>query len=175
MHSHGRSRHGTYGTDQPLNAGLDLEMPGPPRWRTPFLINHLLSCKKLTVQTLKDRAATVLATVQKLARTSPEVVYSDGQEGTRDTPEDLKALCRKVAADSIVLLKNSNNILPLSPTGGKLKVAVIGPNAKATVISGGGSAALKAGYIVTPWEGLLSGAPEGVELSYSPGCYGMTL
>lgn len=148
-------------------------MPGPPRWRTPFLINHNLSCKKVTVETLKERAANVLNTVQRLARLSPEIIYSDGKEGTRDTPEPLKAFCRKVASDGIVLLQNSKNLLPLTEENGrKKKVAVIGPNSKAIVISGGGSAALKPTYVVTPWQGLQAAAPDNIEVNYSVGCYG---
>ena len=38
---------------------------------------------------------------------------------------------RKVAAESIVLLKNDNNILPLQPDKIK-KVAIVGGNAKVT-------------------------------------------
>ena len=56
--------------------------------------------------------------------------------------------------------------------GRKVKVAVIGPNAKERVISGGGSAQLKASYVVTPYEGLVAHAPEGVEMAYEVGCYG---
>ena len=168
------ARHGTYGTDQPINAGLDLEMPGPPRWRTPFLINHLLSCKKLTTEALSERAGNVLSTVQRLARLSPDIVYSDGIEQTRDTPEPLKHFCRKVAADGIVLLRNEGEVLPIATKkdGSKIKVAVIGPNATARIISGGGSAALKPGYTVSPLEGFTAAAPAGVEISYSLGCYG---
>ena len=54
-----------------------------------------------------------------------------------------------------------------------VKVAIIGPNAKAGIISGGGSAQLKPSYVVTPYDGLLANAPEGVEFSYAVGCYGM--
>lgn len=165
--------HGTYGTDHAINAGLDLEMPGPPRWRTPFLINHLLSCKKVTTDALSERAGSVLSTVQKLARLSPDIVYSNGIEETRDTPQHLRQFCRKVAADGIVLLKNEREVLPITAAkaGGKVKVAVIGPNANARIISGGGSAALKPGYTVTPLEGLTATAPTGVDISYSLGSY----
>ena len=86
-----------------------------------------------------------------------------------DTPE-LRQFLRTAAADTIVLLKNDKRVLPLSD---KVKsIAVIGPNAKARVISGGGSAALKPSYVVTPYEGIVANAPEGVEVHYSVGCYG---
>ncbi|KAG8835364.1 hypothetical protein FRC17_003847 [Serendipita sp. 399] len=164
--------YGTYGTDQPINAGLDLEMPGPARWRAPALINHLLSCRKLTDETLTLRAINVLSTVQKLARLAPESVYSDNEEQSRDTPDDMKRFCRKVAADGIVLLKNTDHVLPVqTKTSKKTKVAIIGPNAKISAISGGGSAALKPTYTITPWDGLVANAPENVELCYALGSY----
>lgn len=115
----------------------------------------------------------MLKFVQKQARRNPGVVYGDGIERTRDSPE-ARAFCRKLASDGIVLLKNEKNVLPL--TKGKVKrIAVIGPNAKERVISGGGSAALKATYVVTPWEAIFSGAPKGVVVEYTTGCYGVFL
>lgn len=163
-------RFGTYGVDQPINAGLDLEMPGPPRWRTPLLIHHCLSAQKLLVPTIDERVTTLLSFIQKVARRNPEVVYGDGVEHTRDSPE-ARAFCRKLAADGMVLLKNDRNVLPFTSDTVK-RLAVIGPNAKERVISGGGSAALKASYIVTPWEGILNEAPEGLVVDYEVGCYG---
>jgi beta-glucosidase len=161
-------RFGTYGVDEAIKAGLDLEMPGPPRWRTPLLINHLLTCQKLDVPIIEERATKLLSFVQKVARASPEVVYGDGVERTRDSPES-RAFNRKVAAEGMVLLKNRDGLLPLSAPK---KIAVIGPNAKGRVISGGGSAFLRASYIVTPWAGIENAASKETEVHYTVGCYG---
>ncbi|KAI0027418.1 glycoside hydrolase family 3 protein [Vararia minispora EC-137] len=160
--------HGTYGTSESLNAGLDLEMPGPPRWRTQSLISHSLSSQKLSESTVDQRVANLLTYVQKLARRNPHVVYGDGKERSRDSPQ-LRAFARQLAADGIVLLKNEDSALPLGASS--KTVAVIGPNARANVISGGGSAALKPTYVVTPFEGISAAAPEGVEVKYALGCY----
>ena len=150
-------------------------MPGPSRWRTPLLINHLLSSQKILDSALDERASTILSFVQKQARRNPEVVYGDGRERTRDSPE-ARAFTRKVAADGMVLLKNDGPALPLkSIPGKKMKVAVIGPNAKERIISGGGSAQLKPSYVISPYEGLVDNAPEGIEFSYEVGCYGKLL
>jgi beta-glucosidase len=75
---------------------------------------------------------------------------------------------RKVASESIVLLKNEGSILPLNPSAVK-KVAILGSNAKARVISGGGSANLKPSYVITPYEGIVNALPKDVEVSYSEG------
>jgi len=80
---------------------------------------------------------------------------------------------RKVAAESIVLLKNEHGILPLKPTG-PIKVAIVGGNAKAAVLSGGGSAALKSSYFVSPYQGILDALSEGekVDVTYCEGARG---
>lgn len=145
-------------------------MPGPPRWRTPLLVLHCLSSQKLLTRAIDERVSKLLSFIQKQARKNPEVVYGDGIERTRDSPE-AREFCRKLAADGLVLLKNKDHILPILSTKVK-RLAVIGPNARERVISGGGSAALKATYIVTPWDGISQNAPEGVIVDYEVGCYG---
>lgn len=94
----------------------------------------------------------------------------DGQEHTRDT-EDEKSLMRKVAGESITLLKNQNATLPLQAHGLK-KIAIVGGNAKGLVLSGGGSAALKPSYFVSPYDGILNALPGGVQITYSEGARG---
>ena len=83
------------------------------------------------------RVGTLLRTVQHLARRSPEVVYGDGEERTRDTPEG-RRFCRRVAADGMVLLRNARGVLPIrcgANAGGVKRIAIIGPHAKAKVIT----------------------------------------
>lgn len=109
-------------------------------------MQHCLTSQKLLTSTLDERVINLLTFVQQRARESPDVVYGDGKEESRDSPEARK-FCRKLAADGIVLLKNQNKLLPLQPTKVK-KLAVIGPNARERVISGGGSAALKPTYVM---------------------------
>lgn len=163
-------RYGTYSVDLAINAGMELEMPGPPRWRTPLLVNHMLSCQKILLSTINERVTTLLEFVQRQARRNPEVVFGDGKERSRDS-EETRRFTRKLAADGMVLLKNDGPVLPLTPRKVK-KVAIIGPNAKERIISGGGSAQLKASYVVSPYEGLIANAPEGIEFDYTVGCYG---
>lgn len=165
-----RGRYGTYSVDTAINAGLDLEMPGPPRWRQKVLVNHALTSRKLLPSTLDLRAKTILQFVQKLAKISPDIVFGDGEERTRDDPKDRK-FNRRVAGQAIVLLKNERDVLPLKADKAK-KVLVVGPNAQARVISGGGSAFLKPSYVVTPWEGITAVKPNGVDVDFKVGCYG---
>ncbi|TFY77060.1 hypothetical protein EWM64_g6952 [Hericium alpestre] len=158
---------GLYSIDHSLNAGLDLEMPGANKWRTIELVNRAIAARKVTTRTLKERARKVLELVQRCAKEAPEVLDGDGLEYTRESEED-KVLMRKVASDSIVLLKNEGNLLPLKPQALK-KIAIVGGNAKAFVLSGGGSAALKPSYFISPYDGITNALPKDVEVTYSEG------
>ena len=80
----------------------------------------------------------------------------------------MRAFLRKAAANAVVLLKNDQGLLPLKQ--GPQRIAVIGPNAKYAVISGGGSAALRPAYTVSPLEGISAAATKaGAEVVYAPG------
>ena len=102
-----------------------------------------------------------------------QILDGDGIERTVDT-QGSKDLLRKVAAETIVLLKNENSLLPLKPKELK-KVAILGPNAKAIVLSGGGSAALKPSFYVNPYDGISNALKEfsnDIEVTYSEGAIG---
>jgi beta-glucosidase len=152
-----------------INAGLNLEMPGPARWRNPELVNHLLGAHKIDKKTIDKHATEILTWVQKLVKLNPDLVYAKpGPERTRDDKEKDAAIVRSLGTEGIVLLKNEGDVLPIND---KRKVAVIGPNAKDRVLSGGGSALLASAWSQTPWEGLQANKPKDVELSYALGAY----
>ncbi|EJT97240.1 beta-glucosidase [Dacryopinax primogenitus] len=162
--------HGTYGVPEAYHAGLDLEMPGTDGWRTASKVIRSIEATKLTLPIVKERARAVLKLVQRCAKGAPEILDGDQQERTRDTDAE-KTLMRKVAGSAIVLLKNEGNVLPLEKS--KIKtLAIIGPSAKAAYFAGGGSASLKASYVVTPYEGILAALPEEVKVVYAEGCQG---
>ncbi|KAJ7705594.1 beta-glucosidase [Mycena rosella] len=160
---------GVYSIDLSINAGLDLEMPGTNKWRSLDLVNRSIGSRKLTLRAIKQRATKVLELVQKCAIGAPEILDGDGEERTIESDAD-KDLMRRVAAQSIVLLKNEGGLLPLHPQALK-KIAIIGGNAKAMVLSGGGSAALKASYFVSPYQGIVDAlaANPDMEITYSEG------
>jgi beta-glucosidase len=168
---HAAFRHGTYSVAESLNAGMDLEMPGPPKWRQNYLVQVSLTAQKLFVPTINDRVRSLLTFFQHQARQHPDIVYGDGKEGSNDSP-GVRKFCRKLAADGIVLLKNDDEVLPLKQDRVK-RIAVVGPNAKARIISGGGSAALQALYTVSPYEGIENGAYKGLSIDYDRACYGV--
>ncbi|KAM5353630.1 hypothetical protein ACJ41O_000280 [Fusarium nematophilum] len=153
--------YGTYSVSDAAKAGLDLEMPGPTRWRGDVL-NFAAACEKVWGHVIDDRAREVLKFVKKCAVSG---VKENGPEKTIDTPETA-ALLRKIGNESIVLLKNDNKVLPLAKDK---KTLVIGPNAKVATYHGGGSASLAAYYAVTPYDGIA--AKVGGEPAYSIGAY----
>ncbi|KAL7623540.1 beta-glucosidase [Parahypoxylon ruwenzoriense] len=147
--------YGTYSTTEAALAGLDLEMPGPPRFRgEPLKFN--VSTDKVRTHILDQRVRAMLGFAKKCAASG---VKERAPEGTADTPETAELL-RRIGNESIVLLKNDTNVLPLKKDK---KTVVIGPNAKVATYHGGGSASLAAYYAVTPFEGIsnkLSSPPE---------------
>ncbi len=80
-----------------------------------------------------------------------------------DSPEH-RALAREAARNSLVLLKNQNQLLPLAAP---LKVALIGPNANVTdTLCSNYYGSLP--HVVSVLEGLQ--AVPGLQLSYAKGC-----
>ncbi|WAO91593.1 Beta-glucosidase [Fusarium falciforme] len=152
--------YGTYSTVESLEAGLDIEMPGPTRWRGQMLLHALMS-RKIDMEVINERVRQVLKLVHRAVQTG---IPENAPEQGRDTPETA-SLLRTIASEAIVLLKNENNALPFKKDK---KVVVIGPNARTAVYCGGGSATLRPYYAVLPFEGI---AKKAENLSYSIGCY----
>lgn len=76
-----------------------------------------------------------------------------------------------------MLLKNTHSLLPLTFVNSKeaiKSIAVIGPNGKTPIISGGGSAALAPSWTVSPLEAITAAAKEvhGAEVKWAVGAPG---
>lgn len=144
---------GTYSAVESTKAGLDIEMPGPPRVRGPNIMVSLGN-RKLAEHEVDGRIRNLLNFINGVA---PLGIEENAAEGQLERPEAVAPLLRKLAADSIVLLKNEQSVLPLDKNK---SIAVIGPNAKVARYSGGGSASLKPYWLVTPLEGIAKHAPQ---------------
>lgn len=153
-------RFGTYSTAEAVNAGLDLEMPGPSRQRGQ-LLDLAVSTRKVSRATIDTRARNVLEFVQRCSK-----VAVAAEEGGRDFSED-RQLNRQLAGDSVVLLKNEHGLLPLKQPF--KSIALIGPNMKNTSFCGGGSAYLQPYYTVSPYDGIVSQLPPHVEIRHEAG------
>jgi beta-glucosidase len=152
---------GSRTTAPTLNAGLDLEMPGPTRDRGDKLL-AAVAAGEVTPETVMECARRMLRLMARVGSLDDHRPFA---ETALSTPE-LSALIRRAGVESTVMLKNDGALLPLADSG---TVAVIGPNAKAAQIMGGGSAQLNPLYAVSPYDGLAAALGEGA-LRYAPGC-----
>jgi beta-glucosidase len=151
---------GSHSTAETVNAGLDLEMPGPARDRGQKLVDAV-TAGDVSIETLDKRVTAMLRLMERVGSLDD---HRPHQEQANDRPEH-RALIRRAGVEAAVLLKN-NGALPLKPES---RIAVIGPNAKRAQIMGGGSAQLNAHYRVSPWEGLVAQLGED-QLTYAVGC-----
>jgi beta-glucosidase len=144
---------GTKATADALNGGLDLEMPGPPRWRGAKLVEAWRQ-GLVSAGAIREAARRILRLVERVG------AFADPRtpdERAEDLPET-RALIRRAGAASIVLLKNEG-ALPIVPRPG-MRIAVVGPNAKVAQAMGGGSAQIAPHYLVSPWDGLRAALPD---------------
>ncbi|CAG7559011.1 unnamed protein product [Fusarium equiseti] len=139
---------GVFSTAEALNAGMDLEMPGPSRWRGDLL--HLALFSRKVKKSMIDKRVRNLLNLVNRVRPAIERQFPNEEAG--DTPVK-RALCREVARSSIVLLKNESKVLPLDPSA-QQTYGLIGPGAVYPAVSGGGSADLRPYYIQKPLEAI---------------------
>lgn len=151
---------GSHSTAPTVNAGLDLEMPGPSRDRGEKLV-AAVEAGEVSRDTARARARAVLSVMQWTG-----ALYDNRphEESADDKPEN-RALIRRAGAEGTVLLKN-DGVLPVK--AGQ-RIAVIGPNAKVAQIMGGGSSQLNPHYRVSPWDGLIEAVGTD-NLTFAPGC-----
>ncbi len=137
-----------------LEAGLDLEMPGPRERRVKAVIDAVRS-GKLDESVLDEAVRRILDIVFKAAETK--------KGGSFDVVRH-HALARRVAGEGMVLLKN-DGILPLKI---HKHIAVIGRAAKEAYFQGGGSSHINPTQLDNPYEELQKMAGD-TELSYAEG------
>jgi beta-glucosidase len=89
-------------------------------------------------------------------------------EVSDDRPEHV-ALIRRAAAEAMVLLKNENDLLPLTPPDGTL-IAVIGPNGDELVVQGGGSSRVEPHHERPFLDALREALGPGVAVEFEAGC-----
>ena len=143
-----------------LQAGLDLEMPGPQERRVKAVV-EAVQAGELAEAALDESVRRILGIVFK-ARQTPK-------GGTFDV-EAHHQLARKIAAEGMVLLKNDP--LPeygcLLPLKGHGRIAVIGLSAQEAYIQGGGSSHINPTSVDVPFQELETRA-NGAELTYAEG------
>ena len=171
----------TYSTAGTVNAGMDLEMPGgePMKtwfakpatvadgngagWLTPDKVLPAVTAGQIGAAQLDDNVSRMLRVLFKSGLFDKE--HPGG--GAVDTPEQ-RAVARTAATESIVLLKNAGDALPLI-TRTVHSLAVIGPNAAVARTGGGGSSLVRPNYAVSPLEGIRERVGNQLQVTYAQG------
>ena len=148
---------GTHSTNEAIFNGLDIEMGTPPdkniSIRYPYQNNFLgkpflekIISGEVDERILNDKVRRIL---RLMFRTSLNKTRTFGKI---NNSEHYKT-AYNIASEGIVLLKNSESLLPLDKNK-KIKIAVIGENAKKTMSVGGGSSELKTNKEISPLFGI---------------------
>ncbi len=162
---------GVHHHTEAATAGLNLEMPGPPR----VYASRLEAAVERGEVDVDQVDALVRGLLHLVNRVKADERDGDGPEQSLDDPAE-RALTRRAAIAGTVLLRNEpvggRPVLPLEPA--RLgKVAVIGPNATLDRSMGGGSASLAPFGHRTFLDALIDrigpGTDAGVEIVHEPG------
>ena len=148
---------GTHSTNEAIYNGLDIEMGTPSdkniSKRYPYKSNFLskpflekIISGEVDELILNDKIRRIL---RLMFRTSLNKTRTFGRINNAEHYK--KAY--NIASEGIVLLKNSESLLPLNKHK-KLKIAVIGENAKKAMSVGGGSSELKTDKEISPLSGI---------------------
>jgi beta-glucosidase len=149
--------YGTHSAVESLRAGLDLEMPGPPRERGVHL-RRALDQGEVAEAELDPSVGRLLALAAwagAAATGTDEVTAHD--PATRE-------VIRRAATRATVLLKNERGVLPLAASA--RRVALIGPSARFGRPQGGGSAGVRPDHGQGPLDALTE---RGFDVTYEPG------
>lgn len=122
-------------TVAPALYGLDLEMPGPGRWWGKGQLLEAVEAGDVDESQIDDKVRRIVGFLNWAGRINTP---TDHDEASIERPEH-RDLARRAAAESMVLVRNQGDLLPLS---GDRTVALIGPGSAETAMLGGGSASL---------------------------------
>ena len=152
-----------HSTVDSMNAGTDVEMPQPDFYNPPAFTQALQS-GQITQTEIDDAVRRVLRLMVRTGMLNPPAAPS---LAAVNSPAH-QALARRVAAEGITLLKNTDNLLPLRHA---LKsIAVIGPNAQDTQLGGRWSAEVRPFYQISILDGIKTKVGPGVTVSFAQGC-----
>ncbi|MGG1553731.1 beta-glucosidase [Paenibacillus ferrarius] len=140
-----------------LRAGLELEMPSSAGVGDQKIVEAVRS-GRLSEEKLD-------AAVERLLHVIFQAVDQRKPDATYDA-EAHHQLAREVARESMVLLKNENNILPLAKEG---RIAIVGALAKQPRYQGGGSSHIKPTKLDDMIEELAKSAGSQAVMTYAQG------
>ena len=153
----------TYDGVAAVNNGLDLEMPSPKFMNAKNLIPAVQN-GQVKESTIDEHLLRIFRTELRYGFTDrPQFDPADSTYSVAD-----RAIALEGALESITLLKNEGNLLPLDPA--KIKnIAIIGPDAYPAVTGGGGSSEAQAFAPVSILTGIANLLGPNAHVFYSPG------
>jgi beta-glucosidase len=142
--------------------GNDLEMPGPPLWFGEKLL-AAVRAGEASEPRIDDAARRM---VRLILRTG----VLDGRPAPAGELRTLRhrEIAAQAAEEAVVLLKNEGELLPLD-AGALRRLAVIGPNAAARRIQGGGSSQVRAGRQISILQAVKDLLGDGCEVVHADG------
>lgn len=151
---------------QAIGAGIDMHMYS---WSREMFADHLLALVregKISKKRIDDAVKRILTVKFELGLFEQRYITTEPGKPMYASPE-AKATALDAARQSIVLLKNDKNLLPLKNDSYK-KILVTGPNADNQAILGDWSAIHPQGHVVTILEGIRQIAGKTSEIIYCP-------
>ncbi len=161
---------GVHDTDEAYKSSLDVEMDVRDCFDDYYMANPLyekIKSGELSEGFIDDKVRNILRMMLRLKMIGED--RESRNAGSYNTREHQQTIL-EAARESIILLKNEGNILPLQPDNSK-KIAVIGANAATIHANGGGSAEIKALYEIAPLMGIKMLLGGNAKVSYAPGYY----
>jgi beta-glucosidase len=150
---------------QSLNAGLDMDMVSEGFLST---LKKSLDEGKISMETLNIAVKQILTAKYQLGLFDDPYKYCDENRAKTEVfTKENRAFARKVATQSMVLLKNDNQILPLKKSA---KIALVGPLAYTkTNMAGTWSVGTPHEESISLLEGLKDVAGENASILYAKG------
>lgn len=148
-----------------LNAGLNMDMVGEGFLTT---LTESLNESKISLTDIDNSVRLILSAKYDLGLFQNPYKYCDTERSNNEIYTDKnRKTAQLYAAESMVLLKNQNNILPLKIEG---KIALIGPLADSKEnMAGTWSVATKLNNCISLFDGLKSVSGNNAEILYAKG------
>ncbi|MBY0480996.1 MAG: glycoside hydrolase family 3 C-terminal domain-containing protein [Chitinophagaceae bacterium] len=170
MINHGNVKDGYEAALSAITAGCDMDMESRNYKNN---LAKLIADKKISISLIDEAVKRILLKKFELGLFDDPFKYCNEAREKKELndPEHAK-IARSVAAKSIVLLKNENNLLPLSKN--TKTIAFIGPLVKALKQNKGfwdvEVPGVDSNFIVSQWQGLKNKLGSNTNLLYAKGC-----
>ncbi|UIR55273.1 glycoside hydrolase family 3 C-terminal domain-containing protein [Sphingobacterium sp. SRCM116780] len=162
---HATASDGVDAASQSIHAGLDVDLSG-----SGYGPNLLKAVQQgLVEKSVLDTAVTRVLRMKFNLGLFDRPYVDEKRVAQQVGTDENKTIARKVAQESIILLKNEGGVLPLSKS--LQRIAVIGPNADNVYNQLGDYTAPQAdGKVKTVLDGIRAAVGKGVQVDYVKGC-----